>query len=151
MSCTLYMIGHFKARACIGFPVACLKFPNLKKALHPVGLLWCYYDTETVPAHSSPYINPVFFAPAFYSAWTSWPLKMGPIRCPETSVGDYHSALRYTPECLLLFMVRIRFVTVGILCLSLVKVTSVCILLSKLIWTKESSNSPTGIKLIIVK
>jgi hypothetical protein len=21
-----------------------------------------------------------------YSSWTSWPLKMGPIRCPETSV-----------------------------------------------------------------
>jgi hypothetical protein len=29
---------------------------------------------------------------------TSWPLKMGPIRCPETSVKDYHSTLRNTPE-----------------------------------------------------
>jgi hypothetical protein len=28
---------------------------------------------------------------------TSWPLKMGPTR-PETSVKDYHSTLRYTPE-----------------------------------------------------
>jgi hypothetical protein len=28
----------------------------------------------------------------------SRPLKMGPIRCPETSVKDYHSTLRYTPE-----------------------------------------------------
>jgi hypothetical protein len=27
----------------------------------------------------------------------SWPLKMGPIRCPETSAKDYHSTLRYTP------------------------------------------------------
>jgi hypothetical protein len=30
--------------------------------------------------------------------WTSWPLKMGPIRCPETSVKGYHSTLRNTPE-----------------------------------------------------
>jgi hypothetical protein len=29
--------------------------------------------------------------------WTR-PLKMGPICCPETSVKDYHSTLRYTPE-----------------------------------------------------
>jgi hypothetical protein len=29
--------------------------------------------------------------------WTD-PLKMGPIRCPETSVKDYHSTLCYTPE-----------------------------------------------------
>jgi hypothetical protein len=28
----------------------------------------------------------------------SWPLKMGPIRCPETSVKNYHSTLCYTPE-----------------------------------------------------
>jgi hypothetical protein len=33
-----------------------------------------------------------------YCAWTSWPLKMEPIRCPETSVKDYHSTPRYTPE-----------------------------------------------------
>jgi hypothetical protein len=32
-----------------------------------------------------------------YSSWTSRPLKMGPIHCPETSVKDYyHSTLRYT-------------------------------------------------------
>jgi hypothetical protein len=30
--------------------------------------------------------------------WTSWPLKMGPIRCPKTLVKDYHSTLRNTPE-----------------------------------------------------
>ena len=27
-------------------------------------------------------------------SWNSWPFKMGPIRCPETSVWNYHSALR---------------------------------------------------------
>jgi hypothetical protein len=30
--------------------------------------------------------------------WTSWPLKMGPIRCPETSVKYFHPSLRNTPE-----------------------------------------------------
>jgi hypothetical protein len=33
-----------------------------------------------------------------FSSWTSWPLKMGPIRCPETSVKEYHSTLRNIPE-----------------------------------------------------
>jgi hypothetical protein len=28
----------------------------------------------------------------------SWPLTMWPIRCPETSVKDYDSTLRNTPE-----------------------------------------------------
>jgi hypothetical protein len=28
----------------------------------------------------------------------SWPLKMGPIGCPETSVQNYHSTLRNIPE-----------------------------------------------------
>jgi hypothetical protein len=31
-------------------------------------------------------------------SWNSWPLKTGPIRCPETSVKDYDSTLRNTPE-----------------------------------------------------
>jgi hypothetical protein len=32
------------------------------------------------------------------SSLASWPLKKGPIRCPETLVKDYHSTLRNTPE-----------------------------------------------------
>jgi hypothetical protein len=28
----------------------------------------------------------------------SWPLKMGPIRCPETSVNNYHTTLRNITE-----------------------------------------------------
>jgi hypothetical protein len=31
-------------------------------------------------------------------SWTSWPLNMGPIRCPETCVKDYHSTLCYITE-----------------------------------------------------
>jgi hypothetical protein len=30
--------------------------------------------------------------------WTSWLLKMGPIRCSETSVKGYYSTLRNAPE-----------------------------------------------------
>jgi hypothetical protein len=30
--------------------------------------------------------------------WTAWPLKMGPIGCPETSVRNHHSALRKIPK-----------------------------------------------------
>jgi hypothetical protein len=37
-------------------------------------------------------------SPRRVDSWTSWPLKMGPILCTETSVKDYHSTLRYTPE-----------------------------------------------------
>jgi hypothetical protein len=32
------------------------------------------------------------------SPWTAWPLRMGPIRCPETSVQNYHSTLSNIPE-----------------------------------------------------
>jgi len=30
--------------------------------------------------------------------WTAWPLKMGPIGCPETSVTNYQSTLRKNPR-----------------------------------------------------
>jgi hypothetical protein len=33
-----------------------------------------------------------------YYTWTSWPLKMGPIVCPETSVRTYRSTLSNIPE-----------------------------------------------------
>jgi hypothetical protein len=33
-----------------------------------------------------------------FSSWTSWPLRMGPIRCPENSVNYYHTTLRNIPE-----------------------------------------------------
>jgi hypothetical protein len=34
----------------------------------------------------------------FYSSWTAWPSKIGPIRCPETTVKDYQSTLRNITE-----------------------------------------------------
>ena len=36
--------------------------------------------------------------PHLQGSWTSWPLKMGPIGCHETSVQNYHSALRNIPD-----------------------------------------------------
>ena len=33
-----------------------------------------------------------------HSSWTAWPLKMGSICCPETSVTNYQSTLRNIPE-----------------------------------------------------
>jgi hypothetical protein len=36
---------------------------------------------------------------AFFLAYLdSWPVKMGPIRCPETSVNSYHTTSRNIPE-----------------------------------------------------
>jgi hypothetical protein len=31
-------------------------------------------------------------------SWSSWPLMMEPVGCPETSVQNYHSMLRNIPE-----------------------------------------------------
>jgi hypothetical protein len=59
----------------------------------------CLSPTDSaVPAHTSSYTKLVFFLPAFSSSWTSWPLKLGPISCPEMSVKDYHSTLRDIQE-----------------------------------------------------
>jgi hypothetical protein len=63
-------------------------------------LLGCYTGSndnptptfrDNVPVQSS-VVKKSFFS------WTSWALKMGPTRCPETSVKDYHSTLCNTPE-----------------------------------------------------
>jgi hypothetical protein len=47
-------------------------------------------------------IGPIFTGQDFQkeslSCWISWPLKMGPIGCPETSVQNYQSTLRNIPE-----------------------------------------------------
>jgi hypothetical protein len=34
----------------------------------------------------------------FLSRLDSWPVRMGPIRCPETSINNYHTRPRNTPE-----------------------------------------------------
>ena len=33
-----------------------------------------------------------------FSCWISWPFKIGPMDCPETSERNYHSRLRNVPE-----------------------------------------------------
>jgi hypothetical protein len=39
-----------------------------------------------------------FFSTTFQSYSDSWPVKLGPIRCPETSVNNYHTKPRNIPE-----------------------------------------------------
>jgi hypothetical protein len=36
--------------------------------------------------------------PRKISSWISWPLKMGPIGCPETSTRNYDNTLRHNSE-----------------------------------------------------
>jgi len=50
---------------------------------------WLHYSAA-VWVKSSPF-GPIFSGQA-------WPLEMGPIGCPETSVTDYQSTLRNFPE-----------------------------------------------------
>jgi len=51
-------------------------------------------------AYSFPYINAVLKFVFFFlgGGGDSWPLKMGPIGCPETSEWNYHYSLRNSPE-----------------------------------------------------
>jgi hypothetical protein len=51
------------------------------------------------------FLEVLWFSPVFppvrhihVPSWTFWPLKMGPIGCPETSVQNYHSTLHNIPE-----------------------------------------------------
>jgi hypothetical protein len=63
-------------------------------------LLGCYV-ASSLPTFgdnvSLPFSRVKKWKKSFYS-WISWPLKMGPIGCHETSVKDYHSTLRNIPE-----------------------------------------------------
>jgi hypothetical protein len=57
-------------------------------------------DWYLVTEVSGQRIGPVFKGQAvgLYLSWIAWPLKMGPIGCPETSVTNYQSDLRNIPE-----------------------------------------------------
>jgi hypothetical protein len=43
-------------------------------------------------------IGPIFKGQEVLSFSDSWPMKMGPIRCPETSVNSNHTTPRNIPE-----------------------------------------------------
>jgi len=43
-------------------------------------------------------IGPICKGQEIPSSWISWPLKLGPIGCPETSVRNYHHTLRKITE-----------------------------------------------------
>jgi hypothetical protein len=56
-----------------------------------------YSETVTInKVHGNEFHTPV--STGHVSYWTSWQLKMGLIRSPETPVEDYHSTLRNTPR-----------------------------------------------------
>ena len=57
-----------------------------------------YY--ATLSASSLPTFRDNLLVPSsrVKKVWTSWPLKMKPRGCTETSVKDYYSALRNIPE-----------------------------------------------------
>jgi len=44
------------------------------------------------------YLYPYFNTKKFNQIRRPWPLKVGPIICPETSVRNYHYSLRNSPE-----------------------------------------------------
>jgi hypothetical protein len=75
----------------------------------------CYTDDATRPTHYTVYSGNFvttfwddLFVPSSRAKKTSWPLKIEPMSCPETSVRNYHSRLRNIAEqrrCHLLFYV----------------------------------------------
>jgi hypothetical protein len=68
---------------------------GFRRAVDKICVLLGYY---TALSGSSLRMFSVPFLRVKISSWTSWPLKMGPISCPETSVNNYHSTLRNIPE-----------------------------------------------------
>jgi hypothetical protein len=56
-----------------------------------------YWLLSRSPFHKST-LQVAGFLSLFLSYSDSWPVKMGPIRCPETSVNNYHTTPRNIPE-----------------------------------------------------
>ena len=72
--------------------------PPSRRDLRSSGILRiveCYFCTDTSGRHIGPIIKG---QEVKKSPWISWPLEMGPLCCPETSVQKYHSTLRNVPE-----------------------------------------------------
>jgi hypothetical protein len=47
------------------------------------------------------------------SSWNSWPLKMGLIGCPETSVQNYHSTLHNIPDLIYIAAIILSVVSLS--------------------------------------
>jgi hypothetical protein len=54
--------------------------------------------TQRIVAYHYPRFTKTYRSHIQGSSWISWPLKMGPIGFPETSVRNYHYTLRKTPQ-----------------------------------------------------
>jgi hypothetical protein len=86
------------------------------------------HRTVTYPA-----LLPSFLVTGFLSFLEYWPMKMGPTRCPETSVNNYHTTpcnypkdhrLQYPLVCLC--SMELLWDTWSCCCLNLSHVSSVC-------------------------
>ena len=66
---------------------------------------------EIITTHSLPHINNILEQPAFFL--DSWPLKMGLLSCPKTSVRNYH----YDMQNMRLIMQKIGTCLVEAFCL----------------------------------
>jgi hypothetical protein len=62
-------------------------------------LLLTVQDSVSVPSSRVKNLDNVWVPSSrVKNSWTSWPLEVEPIRCPKTSVKDYHSTLCNTPD-----------------------------------------------------
>jgi hypothetical protein len=68
------------------------------KTLESCTLVGCYGASSVNPLQTFRDNVSVPSSKVKRSSWISWPLKMGPICCPETSAIDYDSTLRNIPE-----------------------------------------------------
>jgi hypothetical protein len=77
-----------------------LEIPDFRRDVDEIwALLGCYAASSGNPLPTFRDIHLQYSrSPMMLLRWTSWHLEMGPIRCPETSIKDYHSTLRNTPE-----------------------------------------------------
>jgi hypothetical protein len=59
---------------------------------NPIG---CHHAYWLPPRAHIPIWNLLYWLPAIFISFSdSWPMKMGPMRCPETSVNYYHTTPR---------------------------------------------------------
>jgi hypothetical protein len=79
-------------------------FPTVLSFSVPPAAIRCLYPPLSHPIgchHITRFATPPYLPESvigFLSHLDSWPVRMGPIRCPETSVNNYHTMPRNTPE-----------------------------------------------------
>jgi hypothetical protein len=90
------------------FPSSCCCIPDIVLPLFSPCRTRPYCDLESTPLSSYwlsshrtfpyPAMLSSFLVTGFLSYLESWPVRMGPTRCPETSVNNYHTTPCNYPE-----------------------------------------------------